>query len=109
MAPVGLLARFPILEVMAGAVPRAGLLRGGMTMKPTLPLVLMMLSPLTGLAQESSRVIPSQVATTFPGGTTQDVTVQLWDVPVGGTAPLFFEPRSQLPVGDDGSISFLLG
>ena len=79
-------------------------------MKPTLPLVLMlMLSPLTGLAQETSRVIPFQVATTFPGGTTQDVTVQLWDVPVGGTAPLFFEPQSQLPVGDDGSISFLLG
>src|SRR5258707_11950776 len=82
---------------------------GGTTMKPRLLPLLLMLSPLTVRAQETSRVIPLKMATTLPGGSTQDVTVQLWDVPTGGAAPLFFEAQSQLPVGDDGNINFVFG
>jgi hypothetical protein len=49
-------------------------------------------------AQATSRVIPFiGVSTSLPASSTQDVTVQLWDAPVGGTL-LFSEAQPGLAV-----------
>src|SRR5258707_9716954 len=67
------------------------------------------LPPLMVRAQETSRVIPFNLATTLQPGTIQDVTVQLWEAPSGGTGPLFFEPQPGLSVDDNGNIKFVFG
>jgi hypothetical protein len=83
-------------------------------MKPKLQqLVLLVLAlslaPLLSRAQETSRVIPfSNVGTTLPPGTTQDVTVQLWDAATGGTM-LFSEAQPGLAVDENGNIRFVFG
>jgi hypothetical protein len=60
-------------------------------------------------AQATSRVIPiNSVATSLPASTTQDVTIQLWDAPSGGTL-LFAEAQPGLPVDDSGAISVVFG
>ena len=80
-------------------------------MKPKLQLfaLALLMLPLIARAQETSRVIPFNTATTLQPGTIQDVTVQLWDVPSGGTNPLFFEAQPGLSVDDTGNIRFVFG
>lgn len=69
--------------------------------------------PIAVWAQEpTSRHLPFSLLTTLPPGTTQDVQIELWDLPVGGLEPLLVESytsASALTVGADGSISFRLG
>src|ERR1700687_6032383 len=59
----------------------------------------------------TSRVIPFLLQTSLPPSTTQEVVVELWDSSSGGTL-IFSESYTgvnALPVGSDGSISFLFG
>jgi len=69
---------------------------------------LLTLLPLVVHAQPTSRVLSFTVATGLPPGTTNDLTVQLWDSSTFGTI-LFSELHPSLTTDSSGNISFLFG
>lgn len=66
--------------------------------------------PATPVLAQTSRLVPfSNVVTTLPPSTpAQALTIQLWDVPTGGAAPLFAESQT-LDVDANKNISFVFG
>jgi hypothetical protein len=71
-------------------------------------LALVGISHFSAQAQQTSRVIPFYLTTSLPPGTTQDVTLQLWDTANGGTL-IFSESQPGVVVDASGTISVLFG